>query len=418
MGNIRRDAVFMVLVAFCSVQVLAAATGGRVKGTVVDQNGLPVVGVTITYTSEATDFHDTSTTDKKGKFAYYFVDASGPYNLRFEKEGHRTTDVPLRPQIGGNLRLQVELPTEDSESAGGRLGGEPVLSAGAEAFNLGVNAARDGDRETAKERFFEAIKEEPELVAPYPALASIYQDEGDNPRAIEFAQKALAKEPDNARALMTLYDVYNDLGDTERANSYMDRVLANGGGMDAAIRIYNAGAESFRGGDLDTAALRFKEAVQLAPDFADAYAALGSTCLAQGETQNALDAANSALGIESGNRGALRTKYNAQIALGDDAGAAETLAVMAKSDSAGTAEALFSRGRQAFEAGDVEMATQALSRAVEVDPLHAGAHYTLGLCFINSGDQEKAKNHLEIFLALEPEHPEAANAREMLKYAG
>ena len=418
MGNRRKDAVFMVFGAFLVVQMLSAGTGGRVKGTVVDQNGLAVAGVAITFTAEATNFRDTATTDEKGKFAYYFVDATERYILRFEKEGYQSTDVPLDPRVGGNLKLHVEIPTEESESKGGEIAAQPVLSAGAEAFNLGVNAAREGDLQTAKERFFEAIKKEPKLVAPYPALASIYHDEGDNAKAVEFAEKALAKDPDNSQALMTLYDVYNSLGEKDRANSYMERVLASGGGMSAAIRIFNAGAETFRSGDLETAAQRFKESVQLAPDFAAAHAALGTIYLAQGQTQSALEAANAALALEPENKGALRTKFNSQHALGDAAGAAETLALMAQSDSIGTAEAFYSQGKQAFDTGQIDLATEALSNAVELNPLHADAHYTLGLCLFNSGETAKAKSHLETFLDLAPEHPEAANAREMLKYAG
>ncbi len=421
MGNNRRDIVFIVLtvlLALSSMQMLSAGTGGRVKGTVVDENGLPVAAVLITLTSEATNFFDTTTTNDKGRFAYYFVDATEPYNLRFEKEGHQTTDVPLKPQVGGNLKLHVEVPTEESDSKGGEIGAEPVLSPGAEAFNFGVNAAREGDSVTAKEKFLEAIKIEPELVAPYAALASIYQEEGESTKAIESAEMALAKEPDNSRALMVLYDVYKDLGEKERADIYFERVRSAGGGREAAIRVYNVGAESFRKGDLETALKRFSEALQLSPDFASAHAAVGTIYLAQGNSESALDAANAALAIEPDNKGAMRTKYNSQQALGDESGAAETLALMAQSDSVGTAEAFYFRGRQAFETGQIELAMEALSKAVEVDPLHAAAHFTLGLCYINSGDTTKAKTHLQTFLDLEPEHPEADNAREMLKYAG
>jgi Tfp pilus assembly protein PilF len=420
MGTNRRDRVCVLLVALLaslSVQMVMAATGGRVKGSVTDENGLPVADVKITLTSEATNFLDTTTTDKKGKFAYYFVDATEPYNLRFEKEGHQTTDVPLRPQVGGNLRLSVEVPTDMSSSKGGELVSQPVLSAGAEAFNLGVNAARAGDLEAAEEKFSEAIRKEPDLVAPYAALASLHQESGENDKAVEFAEMALARESDNARALMVLYDVYSALGEKERAETYLERVRDAGGGMEAAIRVYNVGAQSYRAGDIDTATMRFREALQIEPVFAAPHAALATIYLSKGENQNALDEANAALAEEPDNKGALRTKFNAEHALGDETAAAQTLARMAESDSAGTADAFFTRGSQAFEAGQIEVAMEALIQAVELDPTHASAHYTLGLCYINSGDAAKAKNHLQIFLDLDPEHPEAPNAREMLKYA-
>jgi Tfp pilus assembly protein PilF len=40
----------------------------------------------------------------------------------------------------------------------------------------------------------------------------------------------------------------------------------------------------------------------------------------------------------------------------------------------------------------------------------------LGLCYVNSGDNAKAKEHFSRFLELAPDDPDAGTAAEMVQY--
>ncbi|MCB1055625.1 MAG: tetratricopeptide repeat protein, partial [Acidobacteria bacterium] len=50
------------------------------------------------------------------------------------------------------------------------------------------------------------------------------------------------------------------------------------------------------------------------------------------------------------------------------------------------------------------------------DPERADAHYTLGLCYLNSGDTAKAREQLGKVLELAPDSSWARDAKEMLGY--
>jgi Tfp pilus assembly protein PilF len=71
-----------------------------------------------------------------------------------------------------------------------------------------------------------------------------------------------------------------------------------------------------------------------------------------------------------------------------------------------------------FNAGNMAGAQQALEQALQADPDLPKAHYTLGLAYANTGDSAKAKEHLQRFLELAPDDPDAATAKEMLDYLG
>jgi tetratricopeptide (TPR) repeat protein len=71
-----------------------------------------------------------------------------------------------------------------------------------------------------------------------------------------------------------------------------------------------------------------------------------------------------------------------------------------------------------FNASNVEGAIATLRQALEQDPDLAGAHYTLGLALLGQGQNADAQRHLERFLALSPDHPDAETARQMLQHLG
>ena len=77
---------------------------------------------------------------------------------------------------------------------------------------------------------------------------------------------------------------------------------------------------------------------------------------------------------------------------------------------------LYKQGVAVFNAGQIDDARALFDRVLELDPDHAHSHYMLGMCFVNTGDNAQALEHLEKFLELDPENPDAATAREMVNY--
>ncbi len=79
-------------------------------------------------------------------------------------------------------------------------------------------------------------------------------------------------------------------------------------------------------------------------------------------------------------------------------------------------ETLFDVGAVAMNAGDVPTAERAFQRVVELHDAHALGHYQLGMVYVNQGKSEEAVAHMEKYLELEPDGPNAVTATGILDY--
>jgi tetratricopeptide (TPR) repeat protein len=142
---------------------------------------------------------------------------------------------------------------------------------------------------------------------------------------------------------------------------------------------FNIGAAYEKMGDTENALASYRKAVEFAPDMYDAWLAMGDLCGKTQKWQEGMEALGKALELQP------------------DTGAV-----------------LFNYGAYAFNAGDVDAAEGAFERLVEADPTHAMGHYRLALVNVGQGDREKAIAHIEKYLELAPDSPNAAAAKELL----
>jgi tetratricopeptide (TPR) repeat protein len=386
---------------------------------VLDEDGNPVPDVKVIATSKALPEYETSTTtNKKGKFLFSHVDGTKVYQYRFEKEGYQTMVENVKPTIGGVISLEFTLHPPMSEAEGSPGGG--LQSADTRAiltYNEGAQAQEEGDLDLAEKRFREALEIDPTLGAAFAALAGIAHTRGDYSEAASLAEQALEIDPNDARALHIRYDAYRQLGDTEKAEQAAKDLQAAGGSSDAAKRIYNEGAEAYNSGDLDTAATKFQEAITLDPTLTRAYIVLAGIHLRKGDFPAALQTADQALVIEPENVDALKLKYDAARGAGDSDAVESALTTLGKVDPEWAATGLYDHAVELFNAGNQAAAAAALEEVVKVDPDHAKAHYWLGMSLFNTGEVERAEEHLRKFLELAPDDPDAPLAKEILQYS-
>jgi tetratricopeptide (TPR) repeat protein len=183
-----------------------------------------------------------------------------------------------------------------------------------------------------------------------------------------------------------------------------------------APEVFNEGNAAARAGDFELARKKYLEALELDGSLAAAHAALASVYFLEEGYSEAVASAQAALELDPTNEKMLDLLYRSFQALGDEEKAAEALAALESADPTRAAADHFQRGVTFFEAGEMREAGALFEKALAADPDHAKAHYMLGICLLNTGDTDGAREHLSRFLELAPEDPEAGAAREMLDY--
>ncbi len=183
-----------------------------------------------------------------------------------------------------------------------------------------------------------------------------------------------------------------------------------------AIPVFNQGATALQEGDLATAEAAFRQAAVIDPSFPDAYRALAAVAMEREDYGAAAASAERLLELQGDNVEAARTVYYAAMMLGDPdrlATAARRVLAMGAETSDGE---VLGHARDLFESNAQALARAVLEPLVEARLDEAEAHYLLGMCCNSLGDKERARQAFREFLALAPDHPDAASARSMLEY--
>jgi hypothetical protein len=80
--------VFTLLLLCCTSQMLGQSSTGSIVGTVIDSQGLPIDGATVTLTNVGTNFGYTSTTGSNGGYQFQSID-NGYYRVSVTKGGFK-----------------------------------------------------------------------------------------------------------------------------------------------------------------------------------------------------------------------------------------------------------------------------------------------------------------------------------------
>jgi tetratricopeptide (TPR) repeat protein len=185
---------------------------------------------------------------------------------------------------------------------------------------------------------------------------------------------------------------------------------------DLAIDAFNAGVAAHQAGDRVLARQKFEEAASLNPQLAQAHYAMAAVAMEEGRHADAAAASEKSIELDPTHVRALDLRWRAYTALGDKPKAQAAAEALAAADPTEGAVALYNRAVELFNGGDAAGAMALLERIIANLPDHAKAHYMLGLSLVNQGKTAEAKEHLQRFLELAPDDPDAAAAREMLAY--
>lgn len=406
-------------------EMVSAARVGRLIGKLVDPDGKPIPGVTVTTTcADIAGFREVTTTNDKGIFIVDFSTVDVTYRYQFVKTGYMTLNIEQKWTLVGTERFDFKMfPAEAAKGEGASptaaSAPAPTSNEAIRAFNAGVLAFKSKDYPTATAKFEEALSYDPRLGQAWGVLSQIHLEEKRYKEAADAADKAMALGAADPAVLRSRWEAYRRLGDEAKAAQAREDLERLGRAAEEAKRAHNDAVALVKGGDDAGAFAKFQEALALDPNLQPALLGLATTGLKIGRAAEAAAAAEAVLKTDPRNQQAIRIRYNAALKLGDRGmalDALEALVGVGAVDNATAVDGLSKLAFAAFDSDDVVHAKEALAKVLELDPNHARSHYLLGLILMREGAKAEARSHLERFLELTPSDPDAATARDALKY--
>jgi tetratricopeptide (TPR) repeat protein len=399
---------FTCLVSFAFFATLATPLHGvekpssTVSGVVVSLREEPLAGVVVEF--EATNGKGpapTTATDAQGEFSVE-LDA-GEYVLKLSKTGFSPFEGPI--SIAQGQRQSVRVQMLDS-SIGQR-------NAAISEYNAGVEAYRAGDVSDAIRHLEASAAADSKFSEPLALLSNIHFDQGSFAESADMAERYLALEPDDREIRTRAYQAYVKTGNRQKIDQWRARLAETGAARQMSLDAYNEGVQAGQAGDYEAAADRFRVALELHPELAEAHAGLATIHYNQSRYADALAAVERALELKSDDAAWLRLRILVHDSMGNRAAADAAVLVYAEVDSAGAVELLLRRAESDFRAGRRQDAEAGLLKALGIEPDHARVHFQLGLVYAQD-DTAKAREHLERFISLAPTAPEVETAKQLM----
>lgn len=346
-----------------------------------------------------------ATTDKKGEFQVKLAVPAGKYVVAIDAEGSAPFENSIDLEPGQEQRVEIKLLSVE----------EGAKNVAIKLYNEAADAFRNQDWATAKVKFNEALATAPDMPEPRLGLADIALTEGNTAEAIIQVEAFLKVKPDDVQGKKLAYSAYLRAGQQEKAKAISAELGDSKLNAGLAIDYYNQGALASQKGDFPTALAKFKEATELDPNLAEAYAGMGSVHYNQGQFAEALVNADKALALKPTLPAAMRSKFLALDGLGrkEEAGAAWD--AYAPIDKKGALDLLVRSAEADFKDNNLAAAEKSLLRVLALDPEDAQAHLQIGLVYAGT-NPAKAKEHLQKFIKLAPNHPEVPTAKDILSF--
>lgn len=283
--------MFAVFAALMLALPAAAQTSGTVKGTVLDEQGQPIEGATITIElAEGSGRRFTTKSGKKGEFFQVGI-PPGAYTISGSKDKLGSDPMSVRVRagqvVGGEIRLSANTVAASKEAA----------AKGAELkkiFDEGVTLSSAGKHNEAVERFNAAIAVSPTCGDCYSNIGYSYSQLKDWEKAEVAYRKSIEMRPSDAAAYNGLAAVYNaqrkfDLAAeaSVKATEFAGSLSAPGGAAGSADAQYNQGVILWNSGKISEAKKAFEGAVAANPSLAEAHYQLGMVLVNEGNMAGA-----------------------------------------------------------------------------------------------------------------------------------
>lgn len=265
-----------VLLGGFPVRIAAQMELAVIKGTVRDDEGRPLEGVSFRLKDLSRGREFVIKSDKEGRFYRRGLPAV-EYEIAAEKPGYQPIQDRIRLAAGVDRQFDFKL--------------AKASPAGAEEFAEGAAAYEKGDAAAAAASFEAALAKAPDVPEVRINLALAYLRLKRTEDAIAQLEKAAALAPDNPRVLFQLGGAYVDARQNDRAIDAFTRGLARQADL-ADPLAYEAtvtlGAVYFASGRNDEAIATFEKAIAARPDAPAPKLGLGKAAFSKGDVPLAL----------------------------------------------------------------------------------------------------------------------------------
>ena len=265
-------ALFVAVPAFAGQMELAV-----MQGTVLDEAGKPLEGVTFRLKDIGRGSETTVKSDKNGKFYRRGLQAV-EYALVVEKEGYQPINDTIRLSAGeNNRRFDFKLVKAAPEGAGD-------FAKGVEAYNKGDNAA-------AAAAFEAAMAKAPDLPEIRVNLALAYFKLQRTADAVAQLEKAASLAPGNQAVQFQLGGAYVEMQSLDKAMAAFEKGLAiKSDASDPLVweAIVTLGAVYFAKGEAEKAAAQYEKALAAKPGAPAPALGLGKVYFSKNDVARAL----------------------------------------------------------------------------------------------------------------------------------
>ncbi|HEX7086475.1 MAG TPA: tetratricopeptide repeat protein [Vicinamibacterales bacterium] len=185
----------------------------------------------------------------------------------------------------------------------------------------------------------------------------------------------------------------------------------------ALQKMFDEGVAASRAGKFDESIAKFTEAAGMAPNCADCYYNIGYAHSQKQEWAQAEAAYRKAVEIKPDYAEAwtgLSNVLNQQGKADEALAASEKAAAAGGGAGGGNANALYNQGVILWNQNKFAEAKEKFAAAVKADPNYGEAYYRLGMAHVNLGEMDAAVTAFEGYLKAAPDGPHAAEVKGFL----
>lgn len=259
------------------VPAIAQMELGVIKGSVVDDAGQPLAGVTIKLVNVDRGRETTLTTGKDGRFYRRGLQAV-EYEMSVTKDGYQPVNDKIKLVAGTDRNFDFKL----AKAAAG----------GSKEFQEGVTAFNGRDFALAASKFEAAIAASPAVAPLYVNLALAYFQLKRPAEAVAALEKGAALAPDDAAIQFQLGSAYVDTQAYDKAVAALQRGLARSDLTKDPLAVEAAatlGAVYFAQGKVAEAEEQFQKVLASRPGNAGATLGMAKVAFSKGDTARALE---------------------------------------------------------------------------------------------------------------------------------